>query len=153
MNAEQTFKAKAPLVVNWLMTDFHLRDYQAAGILGNIGHECLGFTTLREIGQPGDFGGWGWSQWTGPRAREFLDWCAASHLDWKSDAANYGYLKHELQAEYRYVVAAVMKAPTCYDATVSFERTYERAGVPAYQDRFRWAEMALAAFRAHDAEA
>jgi len=47
----------------------------------------------------------------------------------------------------------VMKSPTLYDATVSFERSYERAGVPAYDDRFKWADMALVAFRAHDAAA
>ena len=148
MNAEQTFKEKAPLVMKWLMRDCRLLDYQAAGILGNIGHECLGFTTLREIGQPGDFGGWGWSQWTGPRAHSFRDWCDGQGLDWKSDAANYGYLKHELKGAYAYCVAAVAKAKSAHEAAVAFERTYERAGVPAYESRQRWADLDLAAYRA-----
>jgi len=153
MTASDTFKAKAPWWVRQLMHDFHLHDYQAAGIVGNAGRECLGFTAMREIGAAPGRGGYGIFQWTGPRAREFLDWCAANHLDWKSDAGNYSYLKHELNGDYRYVIAAVMKSPTLYDATVSFERSYERAGVPAYDDRFKWADMALVAFRAHDAAA
>ena len=153
MDAEETFKAKAPTVMRWLMRDFHLVDFQAAGILGNTGRECLGFTVLREIGAAPGQGGYGWMQWTGPRAHQFLDWSSAAGLDWRGDAANYGFLKHDLSGAYHYAIAAVAKAKTCYDATVSFERGYERAGVPAYQDRFHWADLALTAFRAHDAGA
>ena len=68
-------------------------------------------------------------------------------VDWRSDAGNYGFLKSELQGIYRGCVGAVAKSKTLYDATVSFERSYERAGIPAYQDRFRWAELALGAFQ------
>ena len=153
MSPEETFKSKAPWWVRQLVHDFGFRDYQAAGIVGNAGRECLGFTVLREIGAAPGHGGFGVFQWTGPRAREFLDWCHNNSLDWKSDAGNYGFLKHELRGEYRGAVAAVLKAPTCHDATVAFERTFERAGVPAYSDRQRWADIALAAFRAHDAGA
>jgi hypothetical protein len=55
-----------------------------------------------------------------------------------------------LSGIYRGSIGAVAKAKTCYDATVSFERSYERAGVPAYAERFKWADMALTAFRAHE---
>jgi hypothetical protein len=153
MNAEETFKAKAPTIMRWLMRDFHLTDFQAAGILGNTGRECLGFTALREIGAAPGQGGYGWQQWTGPRAHEFLDYCHRNSVDWRSDAGNYGFLKSELSGIYRGSIGAVAKAKTCYDATVSFERSYERAGVPAYAERFKWADMALVAFRAHDAGA
>ena len=32
------------------MRDFALKDFQAAGIVGNLGRESAGFTQLREIG-------------------------------------------------------------------------------------------------------
>jgi hypothetical protein len=150
MNAEDNFKQKAPSWVRWLMRDFHLTDFQACGILGNIGRECLGFTVLREIGAAPGKGGYGVCQWTGPRAHEFLDYCERNKVDWRSDTGNYGFLKSELSGIYRGCVGAVAKAKTLYDATVSFERSYERAGVPAYADRFKWADMALTAFRNHD---
>lgn len=153
MTALDTFKAKAPEVIRWLMRDFEFTDYQAAGVVGNTGRECLGFTTLREIGQPPGRGGYGWQQWTGPRAKLFLNWCHQHSLDWHSDEANYGYLKHELSGEdpnnsYAYVVAHVREAKNATEAAIGFERIYERAGVPALADRISWAKIALEAYQA-----
>ena len=158
MNAIETFKAKAPEVIGWLMRDFELQDFQAAGIVGNTGRECLGFTVLHEIGQPPGYGGYGWQQWTGPRRKLFLNWCHNQGLDWQSDAANYGYLKHELSGQdpansYAFVMTHVREAKDVAEATTAFERFYERAGVPALTDRIKWAQIALDAYRAapHDA--
>lgn len=151
--AEQTFTKKAPGVVANLIRDFHLEDFQAAGVVGNTGRECLGFTALREIGQPPGRGGYGWQQWTGPRRVLFLNWCAAHKLDWQSDEANYGYLRHELSGEdprnsYAYVLAHLRECKDVNQASDVFEQFYERAGVPALADRRRWSQMALTAYRA-----
>ena len=152
MSAEAVFSAKAPIVMGWLMRDFeHLQDFHAAGILGNTGVECLGFTVLREFGQPPGRGGYGWQQWTGPRAHapgQFLDWCQQHGLDWRSDEGNYGFMKHELQGAYSSCIASLLKTNEVNAATLSFERTYERAGVPAIVERQRWARLALSAYRA-----
>lgn len=148
MNAVETFKSKSPWLVSSLMRDFGVKDFQAGGVAGNTGRECLGFTALREIGQPPGRGGYGWQQWTGPRARSFLNWCSSRHLDWRSDAANYGYLRYELQNDYAYVIAHLHETATVEEATEVFERMYERAGVPAMADRIYWAKMALDAYRA-----
>jgi len=146
MNA--TFRAKAPAVIGWLMRDFGLADYQAAGIVGNLGRESSGFTLLREIGAKCDRGGWGWAQWTAARARTFLAWCRAKGLLWQSDAANYGYLKHDLSGEYASVIVAMRKTQSVDQASDTFERLFERAGVPALADRRAWSRDALAAYRA-----
>ena len=148
MSSHDVFKAKAPQVIAWLVRDFGLKDFQAAGIVGNTGRECLGFTVLREIGQPPGRGGYGWQQWTGPRRVLFLNWCAAHKLDWRSDAANYGYLKHELQTSYAYVLTHLREAEDLEEATEVFERYYERAGVPAMSDRIEWAKIAMSAVEA-----
>ena len=134
------------------MHDFAIKDYQAAGIVGNTGRECLGFTVLHEIGQPPGYGGYGWQQWTGPRRKLFLNWCAQHGLDWQSDAGNYGYLKHELSGEdhansYAFVLAHVKEAKNIEEATIAFERFYEKAGVPAMEDRIEYAKMALSAYQ------
>ena len=144
----ETFKEKAPEVVKWLMRDFGFTEAQACGVVGNIGRESGGFVYSREIGQPPGRGGYGWCQWTGPRARIFLNWCQAHHLDWHSDEGNYGYLRHELQTSYAYVVSHVKEAPGLAGATEAFEHYYERAGVPAMADRIAWAQAAADAYRA-----
>jgi hypothetical protein len=41
------FQSKAPRIMHDLMHDLSLTTVQAAGILGNIGHECAGFTLLQ----------------------------------------------------------------------------------------------------------
>ena len=52
-----------------LMRDLGLTDLQAAGLLGNLGHESGGFRQLQEVAPAvaGSRGGWGLAQWTGPR--------------------------------------------------------------------------------------
>ena len=153
MSAEEVFRAKAPTVMDWLIRDFHLKDFQAAAIPGNLGHETGGFTKLREIGAAPGHGGYGWGQWTGPRGRAFLNWCHAHKLDWQSDAGNYGYLHYELAGAYAYVVAHLRECGSVEQTTEVFERYYERAGVVAMNDRIHWAKIALTAYRAHNAGA
>src|SRR5690606_17673173 len=82
-NAEQTFRAKAPGIMAKLLRDFPIAPEDAAAILGNLGHESLGFTAMQEF-RPvvaGSRGGWGWAQWTGPRRRAFEAYCARTGKD------------------------------------------------------------------------
>ena len=153
MTAEETFKKEAPAGVDILMRRFHLADFQAAGPVGNFGHESTGLTQLREIGQPPGRGGYGFGQWTGPRHVLFLNWCAANKLDWRIPAANWSYLVHELSGadprnNYAYVVVHLREATTLEEATRAFMNYYERPGVPAFSDRLHWARIALAAHQA-----
>ncbi len=48
-NAESTFRAKAPGIMAQLIPDFPITPDDAAAILGNLGHESAGLTTLQEI--------------------------------------------------------------------------------------------------------
>ncbi len=148
MANDAKFKEKAPRIMGWLMTDFGLTDVQAAGVLGNLGHECAGFTVMHEIGQPEGKGGYGWVQWTGPRREAFFAWCKAKGLDWRSDDGNYGFLKHELTTSETSAIPGVKGTNTVEEATQVFEQKFERAGVKHYPSREEWARKALAAFRA-----
>jgi hypothetical protein len=152
----ETFVAKAPRIMEKLIADFGLKDFQAAGIMGNIGEECDGFREMQEKKPlvPGSKGGFGWAQWTGPRRTAFESFCTRTGQDRFSDAANYGYLKEELNDTQKEARDAVLKAPNLSKAVRVFEATFERAkaGLEHFDRRDDWAKLALDSFR-NDAEA
>lgn len=149
MLPEKNFEAKAPSIMRRLMADFPgLTVNDAAAILGNLGHESLGFTKLQEMAPTvkGSKGGYGWAQWTGPRRRQYEAWSRAQKLDPASDEANYGFLKFELVATEKAAIPAVKAARTLRDKTIAFEKAYERAGVKHYDKRVYWANLAAEAY-------
>jgi len=149
MASTALFRQKAPGIMRQLIAEFGLTEEDAAAILGNIGAECGGFTKLQEVKPlvPGSRGGWGWCQWTGPRRKAFERWVAEKGYDPSSDKANYGFLVLELRTSEASAIPAVKRAKTLRDKVIAFERNFERAGIPHYDSRVRWAERALAAYR------
>ena len=145
-----TFAVKAPRIMSKLMDDFGLTGTQAAGILGNIGHECDGFRLFQEV-KPigGGRGGFGWAQWTGPRRDAFEAFCRQQGLSPISDAANHGFLKRELETTHKAAVQAVKGTSTLAKAVREFERIFERAHPDHkhFESRDRWAQRALDGFK------
>lgn len=146
--AEKVFRAKAPGIMRRLLRDFAISVDDAAAIVGNLGHECAGFTKLQEINPvvKGSKGGYGWAQWTGPRRRAFENWCKERKLGVASDTGNYGFLVAELRGPEKKAIPAVVAAGTLAAKVKAFERAYERAGVTHYASRNRWAALALDAW-------
>ena len=149
------FRSKAPPIMNDLMRDLGLTSVQAAGILGNIGHECAGFTLLQEQ-KPirGGRGGWGWCQWTGPRRTDFEKWASDHALDFSSDKANYGFLLEELKGSQENSVRRLREAQTVDGATADFMNTFEKpaAQYAGLARRVSLAKLALQDFgRAYNA--
>ena len=143
------FSTKSAVFGPKLMHDLGLTDIQAAGLLGNLGHESGGFRYLQEI-KPvvkGSRGGWGLAQWTGPRRRAMDAWCKANKLDPASDAANIGYLYVELRGSEKASLAALKREHTLEGATHSFMVHFERPGKPLLASRLVWAKKALPAIR------
>lgn len=138
------FDDKAPAIMDALMRDVGVTDFQAGGILGNIGHECAGMTKLHQIGGSAI----GWAQWDGARKSAFAAWCARKGLDWQSDEANYRYLVLELLTSEKAALDALKATGTLGGATTTFEEKFERAGVPALMSRLNWAQRAMAAYAA-----
>lgn len=141
------FQTKVTKFIPRLMKDTKADLETACAIFGNIGHECNGFQTMQEIGQKPPKGGWGWQQWTGPRRRQFEKWADDKKLDRASDEANYGFLLWELQNTEKASLAATKKAVGLDNKTDTFERTNERAGVPALASRRKYAKIAYDAMR------
>jgi hypothetical protein len=132
-----------------LMRDLGLTDFQAAGLLGNLGHESGGFRKLQEVAPAvaGSRGGWGLAQWTGPRRVAMEAWCRTHGLDPASLDAQYRYLCVELRTTEAAALAALRQAPTLEAATETVCRLFERPGVIALASRLDWARRALAALR------
>lgn len=81
-----------------LMKDYGISQEYAAGIVGNLDYETMGFTEFQEL-KPlvkGSRGGFGIAQWTGPRRVAFEKFAEEKGLDPNSYEANYGFLKFEL---------------------------------------------------------
>ncbi|MBN4097203.1 MULTISPECIES: phage tail tip lysozyme [unclassified Methylobacterium] len=148
--AQEPFAAACRRLGPRLMRDLGLSDVQAAGLLGNLGHETGGFRHLQEVAPavPGSRGGWGLAQWTGPRRVAMEAWCRARGRDLADPEAGYGYLCAELRGPEAPALAALRATTTLAAATEAVWRRYERPGVVAPARRLAWARRALAALRA-----
>jgi len=153
--ADDGFAAECRWLGPRLMRDLGLTDVQAAGLLGNLGHESGGFRTLQERAPAvaGARGGWGLAQWTGPRRLAMEAWCRARALDPAAPEANYGYLCAELRSTEAPALAALRATATLEAATAAVCRFYERPGIVALPSRLAWAHRALAALRSGPAGA
>lgn len=148
------FVEMAPGIMKQLRVDFpELTDMHAAAILGNIGHECAGFTQMQE-GAPigGGRGGWGWCQWTGTRRDQFEAAARAAQppLAFDSFEANYSFLRHELKNTFhKAAITSMLKKHDMLGAVTAFELIFEVAHPDHkhYDRRLRYAEIALSKFR------
>lgn len=147
-----TFEKRGGWVVNALAKQYGLTLNQAAGIVGNLGFESMGFKTLQEI-KPmisGSRGGYGWAQWTGLRRRNFEAWCRARSLKPSSDEANYGFLCQEMDGTHAYCMGPLRREVAIEQCVFVWGRDYEApAGtthdhLPAFDDRLKYARRALA---------
>jgi hypothetical protein len=128
-----------------LKKDFGLNDAQAAGIVGNLWHESggmnSGITQGGGIGGPNgnmadDNGnGYGIAQWGGVRKQGLIDFAKANNVDPSSQAANYGYLKQELQGEYKGAIDAVKGTNDVAGATAAFCNSFEKPSDPQMASR------------------
>lgn len=129
-------------LIKALMADYGFTAAQAAGVIGNFMVESGGEDIPPNVNQgghrgpPAFSGGYGWAQWTGSRQRTFIDYAVKNGYMSSSgvsatDAANYAYLKSELNTGYKSTVTDLKKQTSPENAALSWERTFEKAGVPA----------------------
>lgn len=149
--AEAGFEKRGGWVLRALMSMFALTEAQAAGIVGNLGYESIGFKTLQEIAPTvhGSRGGYGWAQWTGPRRDDFEYWCKENGLDPASDEANFGFLCVELETTQKHALNMVKLTTGLGTAVFTFGFWFERPGgttsdhLPGYEGRLEYANRAL----------
>lgn len=139
-----------------LMTDYSLSAAQAAGIVGNFMHESGASYLPPDINQgestpapPKFSGGYGWAQWT-DRQRAFINFAVlngymASSSVHANDAANYAWLRYELENTEKSTLPAVLSTSTPEESARAFEAKFERAGTPMMTERITWANKLFAA--------
>ena len=138
----QVNEAVASQLMTDLMSDYGLSWQQAAGLVGNLAHESAGFNTLQEISPavPGSRGGYGYAQWTGSRRDDFDNFIARTGLDPESYAANYLFMKQELDGDYRYIINGLRTKDDVASATRYVSNNYLRPGVPHMDSRQSYAK-------------
>lgn len=104
-----------------LQTDFELPRESAAAIVGNLAHESGNFRMLSEIGG----GCYGYSQWCGARKTAFRQFASAQGGQ-QTYEANYGFLAHELEAEYPGMLERMRKAQSVDQAARIFMKEFLR---------------------------
>lgn len=125
MPKEGDWKTRGGWVVRRLMNDLSMVDFQAAGLVGNLGFESEKFATYHEKGVPEGQGGVGWAQWTAARRRKFEAWCTTSHLPPASDEANYGFLLAELRGPFSGFLSNLRRTQSVEDACLLTHKAYE----------------------------
>lgn len=156
----KTWEERGGEYVRRLASDLGLRDFQAAGLVGNLGAETEGFALMQEM-QPqvaGSRGGYGVAQWTGSRRRNFEAWCAEHLLRPEQDEANYGFLLYELNGAYIGFLRQLRKSASVAEATKLTHKLYETpqdvldGTYQSYPKRLKYAERALTGTPATPAE-
>jgi hypothetical protein len=139
-----SFESQAPALMRRLQGDFGLTAAQAAGIVGNLGHESGGLKAgIQEKGVTRGRGGLGWAQWTGPRRRAFEAYLQQTGQEATDPEANYGFLKVELNGTHKRAIDAIKRTNDVRGAMMEFERVFEAAGVKHYESRLQYANKAL----------
>ena len=144
---DANFAVTAPSVMSRLMTDFGFTEFQAASIVGNLGHRFGGAKLMRETRPSSGTNGDGWAHWREPRLSHFEAFCRNKNLHPKSDEANYAFLKQELETSEHQTVPALKATTTLNEAVCVFDALYVRAGGIELDSRRHCAERALKAFR------
>jgi|SRR5947209_8394283 len=140
------FGTQAPYLMRRLMSDFDLKDFQAAAIVGNIAFETAGFSAVQEMATAAGRGGFGYLQWSGESRERFEQFVKDNKLDPATIEANYAFLKHEMETIAQNAVKAVKAATTIEDATRLFQVQAVRAMITNYDARIAWARKALDLF-------
>jgi len=161
------FYQKIPTVGAQLMARYNLKDYHVAGIFGNLAIESRymqpdASEKVRGRGVSIDQavaagGGYGWSQWTGSRLKNFQTWCKNNNIPTNlpaTDQANYGFFCAEIDgslngsgyiptSHYKNAISALQATTTVEAATTTWCNTYERPGIPHIDRRQTVAKSAL----------
>lgn len=134
--------------MDYLQKDFGLTLDDSAAVIGNAGHESGGFKSLQEIKPivPGSRGGYGIMQWTGPRRREYEEYCKRHSYSPSDMETNYKFLFVELKGPEGKVIPELKAAKGLENKVEVFMKKFLRPGIPHLDSRIIWAKRALEAW-------
>jgi hypothetical protein len=149
----KTFERIAPILMADLIKELSLTEEQAAGFVGNFGHES-GLVSGQQEGKPigvtapirGSKGGVDWAQFTASRRTDFAEFVEANDLPYPAYRTSLDFVLHELKGKEKAALAKVRQTKTLNGAVQAVQDNYERPGVKATQSRIDHAERALALY-------
>jgi hypothetical protein len=145
MNLPQANAERGAAIRDKLASDLNLTPDQASGLVGNLQAES-GLQAVQEGKPISGRGGFGWAQWTGSRRDAFEAYAKANNLDPKSDEANYGFLRQELNSpEYAGMMGRLRGTKSSGEAASLVEREYERPAVSNAGTRMNYANQIASA--------
>ena len=155
MASVSTFERIAPILMGDLIKVLGLTPNQAAGFVGNFGHES-GLVSGQQEGKPigttapirGSSGGVDWPQCTGSRRTAFANFVEANGLPYPSYRASLAFVLHGPATTEKAALAKVRLTKTLTGAVQAVQDNYERPGVKATQSRIAHAKRALDLYRA-----
>jgi hypothetical protein len=155
MAFSKTFERVAPILMGDFIKEFGLTPEQAAGFVGNFGHES-GLVSGQQEGKPlgtvyairGSKGGIDWPQWTADRRIAFAEFVESRGLPYPSYKASWEFVKHELKTTHKHALEQVRKTTSLEAAVETAEAHYEKSGVKHMASRIAHAERALELYRA-----
>lgn len=107
-------------LISDLQADLDIKEFQAAGVAGNLARETGNFRYIQELNPlvEESRGGLGYSQWTASRRDSFVAF--ADGRDVSSYRVNYDFLVHELTSDYADALEDLRQTATLEDATAVF---------------------------------
>ena len=126
---------------------------QAAGIVGNLIHESgVDPTVTSKVPGEKSFGiaQWNPAEAAGNRLQKLIEYCNVNRLNSNSLYGQLVYLKHEIE-EYKYLrerpdIGNIKTAATVRDASITFEKLYERPQSGSTDIRIQKAEQVFKRF-------
>jgi hypothetical protein len=145
MNLPQANAQRGAAIRDKLASDLNLSSDTASAMVGNLQAES-GLQAVQEGRPISGRGGFGWAQWTGSRRNDFEAYAAKNKLDPKSDEANYGFMREELNSpQYAGMMDRMRAAKSRDEATAIFEREYEGPAVSNVGTRQNYARQIASA--------
>ena len=145
---KSTGKDTLSIAYNYFL-DKGLTPEQAAGIVGNLGHESRGETDITEKSSSkelvvGSGKGYGLAQWTNRKRQQGLANFAKERGTKTSDLqTQLDYIWHELNTTEKNALTKLKQTNTVETATKSFMDNFERPGVKALDSRIKYAKKYL----------
>lgn len=111
-----------------IKSELGLNDAAATAVYTNIYYESSGNFDAYCIDTNG-LPSYGLCQWNGPRYENLKNYCYDNNLDIHTQSAQFAYLKHELETDYReqydYMLSVNDTAYGCYDASYYWASKFE----------------------------
>lgn len=119
-----------------------------SGMIGNFQQESQ--VSPKSIERPQDpLSGHGLAQWTSGRASALMDFAKSKHKEWSVLDLQIEFLIHELKGSESASIN-VLKETSVHQATLDWQKKFERAGEPVIQNRLKYADQWYARFGTHD---